>query len=489
MAISLRRSFLGLWLSWTLAALAVAGITLVVFERTGSALIAKGRATAGEACAAAGARYRLLSASGAAAGTPDGRNRDLAVIMQASLFQFPGVEGSLWSEQGGFFGYAYPTYEGPAPKVDLPEAERTGIEALVRAALQDGTARVLERRGLREAVIVSACPMKVDGEPTLAAWTLLRVPLTPGGVLDYLALAGGLLLLFLVGSGVWVARVGLRSSRAFSAVEQAVEVSGADPPRDLQPTNVVEVDRIVRALNRFGARLEEARREAAALGAKASHVDRLTALGRVAAGLAHEIRNPVAAMRLKAENALAGPPERNAQALQAILGQIARIDRLVAEILTFAQPIALHVQPVPLRRYVSERIDGLRERFDVARVALEGHAGEETASFDAEQMARALDNLLINALQHTPAGGRVALRATVAEAMLTFTVSDTGPGIDPGIAARLFEPFATSRADGVGIGLSIVREVAMAHGGSVELADGSSSGGATFVVSVPCRPS
>src|SRR5437868_10231226 len=135
MAISLRRSFLGLWLGWTLAALAVAAITLAVFERTGAALTAKGRVTANDACVAAGARYRLLSASGEAAGTPDGRNRDLAIIMQASLFQFPGVEGSLWSEDAGFFGYAYPTYEGPTPKVDLPEAERAGIETLVKAAV------------------------------------------------------------------------------------------------------------------------------------------------------------------------------------------------------------------------------------------------------------------------------------------------------------------------------------------------------------------
>ena len=487
MAISLRRSFLGLWLGWTLAALAVAGITLAVFERTGSTLIAKARATASDACASAGARYRLLSASGSAAATLDGRNRDLAVIMQASLFQFPGVEGSLWSEGAGFFGYAYPTYEGPAPKVDLPEAERAGIEVLVKAAVHDGAPHLQERRGLREAVIIAACPIKVEGEPTLAAWTLIRVPLSPGGGLDYLALAGGLLLLFLIGSGVWVARFGLSSSRAFSAVEHAVEASGADPPRELSPTGVVELDRIVQALNRFGTRLEEARRDAAVMGAKAAHVDRLTALGRVAAGLAHEIRNPVAAMRLKAENALAGPPERNAVALQAILGYIARIDRLLAEILTFAQPIALSVHAVPLQGYVRECVDRLRERFEVAGVALEGHAGEGTCSFDPEQMDRALDNLLINALQHTPAGGEVRLSAAVEGGELLLTVSDSGPGIDPAIAARLFEPFATSRAEGTGLGLSIVREIVAAHGGSI--VPQPSETGAVFVVRVPCRPS
>jgi signal transduction histidine kinase len=486
MALSLRRSFLGLWLGWTVVALAVAGLTAAVFERGSAALIAKGRTTAAEACAAAGARYRLLAASGAAADTPSGRNRDLAVIMQASLYQYPGVEGSLWRKDGGFFGYAYPTYEGSA-KTDLPAAEREHIEELVAAAVREQAPRLDERRGLREVVITAACPIGTTPEDGFAAWTLLRVSLGPGQGFDYLALAGVLLLAFLVGSGLWVARVGLRWSRAFAGVERTLEGAGADAPRDIAPTGLAELDRVVEALNRFGRRLEDARAETAALTAKAFQVDRLTALGRMAAGLAHEIRNPVAAMRLKAENALVGPQPRQAAALQSILGHIGRLDRLLAEMLAFAQPVALHQQPVPLEAYVGERIEALRERAEVAGVSLQGHADSASCAFDPEQMSRAIDNLLINALQHTPAGGRVELKAAVADRTITFTVADTGPGIAPDMAARLFEPFATSRADGVGLGLSIVREIAAAHGGSVELAKADT--GATFVITLPCRPS
>jgi len=485
MALSLSRSFLGLWLGWTVVAIAVAGLTVAVFERGSAALIAKGRTSAAEACAAAGARYRLLTASGAAADTPSGRNRDLAVIMQASLYQYPGVEGSLWRKDGGFFGYAYPTYEGPA-KTDLPAAEREHIEELVAAAVRDQAPRLDERRGLREVVITAACPIGTPDDG-LAAWTLLRVSLGPGQGFDYLALAGVLLLAFLVGSGLWVARVGLRWSRAFAGVERTLEGAVTDAPRNIAPTGLAELDRVVEALNRFGRRLDDARAETAALTARAFQVDRLTALGRMAAGLAHEIRNPVAAMRLKAENALAGPQPRQAAALQSILGHIGRLDRLLAEMLAFAQPVALHQQPVPLEAYVGERIEALRERAEVAGVSLQSHADSASCAFDPEQMSRAIDNLLINALQHTPAGGRVELKAAVADRTITFTVTDTGPGIAPDIAARLFEPFATSRADGVGLGLSIVREIAAAHGGTVELAKGDT--GATFIIALPCRPS
>lgn len=485
---SLRRSFLGLWLGWTLVALAVAGFMVTLFERSNATLIVNGKAEATQACQSVGARYRLFAASSGAAGSAEGQARELAAVMQASLYQFPGVEGSLWHKDGGFFGYAYPTYEGTSPKVDLPAAERGNIEGLVNEAADANAVRVGQRRGLREAVITVACPIDARAAVGIYVWTMLRVPLSAGGEIDYLVAAGGLLLLFLVGSGVWAARLGLRWSRAFGGVEGALEQSGADPPRDLAATGLVELDRVVKAINRFGQRLVDARQEASALAARASQIDRLTALGRVAAALAHEIRNPVAAMRLRAENVLAaGPAERQAAALQTILGHIRRIDSLLAEMLAFAQPIALQVRIVELAPWVRERVEGLRERAQKAGVSMAGHAEARSCQFDPEQMARVIDNLLINALQHTPAGGKVELEAAVEKGELSFMVADTGAGIDPSIAPRLFEPFATSRAEGVGLGLSIAREIITAHGGTIALLP--SEVGTVFVVKLPCRSS
>ena len=482
--LSLRRSLFGLWFAWTLVALAVAGLTIAVLERGSAALIAKGRSTATAACTAAGARYRLLLASGSASSTADGRERDLAVIMQTSLYQFPGVEGSLWRRDLGFFGYAYPTYEGTVAKTDLPEAERANIETLVSAAALDQATRIDERRGLREAVIIAVCPVTADGN--IMAWTLLRVPLA-GNDFENLALAAGLVLAFLVGSGLWVAFIGFRWSRAFAGVERTLEKAGAELPNNIAPTGLGELDSVVDALNRFARRLEDAQRDAAAFSAKASQMDRLTALGQMAAGIAHEIRNPVAAMRLKAENALAGSQSRQAAALQTILSHISRIDRLVAEMLALAQPITLQRRPIELAPFVRERIEAMQERAELADVELSGHACDGSCIFDPEQMSRALDNLLINALQHTPEGGHVELSAAISGGQLTFSVADDGPGIDPAIAARLFEPFATSRADGTGLGLSIVREIAAAHQGTVALRP--VARGAHFVVTVPCRQS
>ena len=130
----------------------------------------------------------------------------------------------------------------------------------------------------------------------------------------------------------------------------------------LAPTGERELDRIVAALNTAGARLAEARQRSEALAARVALSERLAALGRVAAGVAHEIRNPIAAMRLRAENALAGDDARRRAALEAILAQIARLDRLIGELLAMTQrrapapeTVDLAGLPARLRRRPSRR--------------------------------------------------------------------------------------------------------------------------------------
>ena len=107
------------------------------------------------------------------------------------------------------------------------------------------------------------------------------------------------------------------------------------------------------------------------------------------------------------------------------------------------------------------------------------------AMLDEGLVRRILDNLVQNALRHTPAGGRVTLSAEAGQGILRLRVADTGPGVDPTLRETLFEPFVTGRADGTGLGLAIARELAGAMGGSLVLADGP---GAVFVLEVPWRP-
>jgi len=137
----------------------------------------------------------------------------------------------------------------------------------------------------------------------------------------------------------------------------------------LEKTGARELDRLVEALNATGQRLSEARRRAAS-------AERLAATGRLAAGIAHEIRNPIAAMRLKAENALPGADERRGAALRTILDQIARLDVLLRNLLTMTHPPDPCRAPTDIVKLLQECGDAHRElaaakgvRLEVARAS------------------------------------------------------------------------------------------------------------------------
>ena len=110
-----------------------------------------------------------------------------------------------------------------------------------------------------------------------------------------------------------------------------------------------------------------------------------------------------------------------------------------------------------------------------------------SAHFDIDQVRRGLDNLVLNAIQNTSAGGSIVLSARRANDRLCLRVSDTGPGVPEELRERLFEPFVTGRADGTGLGLAIVREIARAHGGDACLI--ASAQGADFQMELPWRTS
>ncbi|MGI8431222.1 MAG: sensor histidine kinase [Chthoniobacterales bacterium] len=250
----------------------------------------------------------------------------------------------------------------------------------------------------------------------------------------------------------------------------------------LAPTGERDLDRVVGALNRLNARLKKTREELA-------RSDRLIAIGRMASELTHEIGNPLAAMRLRTENALAATPERAPEALKIILSQIGRLEELLNALRLLTNSAEVRPQLVALVPFLRARLEAIAPAAEEAGVALTLEpepAAEVVWSFDEKSLGRALDNLLLNAVQHTPRGGVVRLGALVSESGCRCLVADDGPGVSLGEAEKIFEPFVTHRAEGVGLGLALVREIAQAHGGSARLETKAvGARGATFVLELP----
>jgi two-component system sensor histidine kinase HydH len=220
--------------------------------------------------------------------------------------------------------------------------------------------------------------------------------------------------------------------------------------------------------------------------------DHLTALGTLAAGLAHEIRNPLNAAHLQLTLAqrrlrrVEGADVDGAlSASELVASEMARLGGLVEEFLQFARPQPLRRLRGELRALAAGVLDLLSEEAAEIGVELTFPPGPEVhAIFDAERLRQVLLNLLRNAMEAAGKGGHVNLRIAEDESVVAIEVRDDGPGLsDPD--APIFEPFFTTKADGTGLGLSIVHRIVTDHGGAVTVA--SQPGATCFRVTLPPR--
>jgi signal transduction histidine kinase len=222
------------------------------------------------------------------------------------------------------------------------------------------------------------------------------------------------------------------------------------------------------------SRSERARREEAARAARGE------ALARMAAAVAHEVRNPlgiirgaVELVRARSQDAL---PERDRERLADVLGEVERLRRLTQDFLDLSAEPALEPAPVDLGEVARDAARGsaaVHPALEV-RIALEG---APRVKGDPGRLRQVLANLLANAAQ---AGARTVRIDGAAEGgLVKVWVHDDGPGIPPEVRARLFDPFATGREGGTGLGLAVSRRIVERHGGTLALAGANGAGGGT----------
>jgi len=216
--------------------------------------------------------------------------------------------------------------------------------------------------------------------------------------------------------------------------------------------------------------------------------EKLAALGQLAAAIAHEVRNPLAVIRSAAqsfgEGLTDGDPAMRASSF--ITDEIDRLSNLVNSLLTFARPVQVTREPVAIGELLDRATLLASDEIVARKIVLrrEVPASLPLANADRNLIAQVVAGLLNNAAQAVPAGGEILLQAKADASRVEIAVADSGPGIAPENRSRVFEPFFTTRARGVGLGLAIARQVVEAHGGKIELSE-SPIGGARFCVSIP----
>ena len=478
---SLRARLLAAWMLSLLAATLVGSMLLGLYDQSSSAQSERAAEATAAACDAIADGWSFFATGWAgplpAAESPAAADlqREIRNVIAFALADRPALEAGLWQQGAGTPLAATHTIEP-----DL----LASLTTLIAAAAEDGRVgvRLLAGSG---AILIQACAAR-GPIPALAAFAIARVPEAPGQQALILGV-GGLFLLVLAMTTLlgWAT---IAWTRRMAGLERALATAPPDRLPRLEATGERDVDRLVAALNAAGSRLAAAQGEAAGLAQRVAQSERFAALGRVAAGVAHEVRNPVAAMRLRAENALAGDDTRRRLALEAILNQIARLERLTSELLTMTQKRHPTPAPVDLRDFLAAAAADNH----TPTIPIDVTAAPLTVTLDATLLRRALDELLHNALRHAPPGTPIALAATTTPTTLILTIADRGPGVPEPLRASLFEPFVTGRPDGTGLGLAIAREMIETLGGHIDLRDtppGETTPGATFRIEIPCPAS
>jgi two-component system sensor histidine kinase FlrB len=217
---------------------------------------------------------------------------------------------------------------------------------------------------------------------------------------------------------------------------------------------------------------------------------KLSAMGEMAAGLAHQLRTPLATALLYAGN-LARPQISENDRLrfaEKALARLKDLERMIQDMLTFLRGAPARREPIPLGDLFHELAQLIEPHMRSRGVQfhVESEAADIRLHGDRNALRGALLNLLDNALQASFEGGQVVLRGQADPERVSIRVEDTGKGMSPDVQARLFQPFFTTRTEGTGLGLAIVRSVVEAHGGAVEV-DSRLGNGSTFCVHLPLQ--
>ena len=238
-------------------------------------------------------------------------------------------------------------------------------------------------------------------------------------------------------------------------------------------------------------RLAESNRNLQLAEASLRRSERLAALGQLTAGLAHELRNPLGTIKASAEmltkETAQSRPEVMSEMAGFIASEVDRVNGLISRFLDFARPLEIQPVQADLRDVLDRVVFQQSELARARNVIISVHVSSICFLFDPGLLELAISNLVQNAIQASAAGQEVTLDAEVSEDSVEISVTDCGEGIQPQHLESIFNPFFTTKPQGVGLGLAIVAKIADEHDGKVSVISNPTSG-TRFSMKLPVRP-
>ena len=241
-------------------------------------------------------------------------------------------------------------------------------------------------------------------------------------------------------------------------------------------------------------RLKNAQLELNQSRAEVVRSERLAAVGQLAAGIAHELRNPMTSVKLLLQHAArrGGSSALKTEQLELILDEIGRMETTIGGLLDFSRQQPLRVTTHDFRQTLQRALTLMEARARHQKIRIQLHAPDDPVmlSGDVELLHQVLVNLCINAIESMPECGSltVTLSAASEDSPVQVAISDTGPGINPETLPKLFDPFTTTKERGTGLGLAVSRRIVAQHRGTLTGVNSPGGTGATFTMELPRHP-
>src|SRR5579872_6713635 len=260
---------------------------------------------------------------------------------------------------------------------------------------------------------------------------------------------------------------------AVASAAQNIMARGLEPVPEGKRRD--EIGLLTHSFNEMVGQLRHAREREAEL----NRLERFTALGQLAGGLAHEIKNPLnfislALDQLRAKYARRLEPDTDTYVHQIALmkDEIRRLSELVQSFLNYGKPIEIHPSPANIRELVDSvlALSESKMRAQGVQLVEEVNGVPTMLNIDAEKIRMCFVNVIANAIQAMPDGGELRIEFHQNGDRLMITFKDNGAGIDPDVAKRVFEPFFTTKREGIGLGLFLSRSIVERHGGTISIA-------------------
>jgi signal transduction histidine kinase len=363
-----------------------------------------------------------------------------------------GSQGRTFGLRSGQLA-ADETLGGMSPPLE-PEVIAVLHEALLMATTEQ--TKVSIERNVPTGTVFAAAMPTTNGKMAWAAHLLGPAQWTP-----VLRIVGGLI----VATSIGLVFASLYMVASVRRGARSLLGSLAMLGKDLSATVPIPQ---VRELADVGGGIARLARELSQAQVALAERERLAVLGRVTAGVAHEIRNPLAAIKLRVDLALKAPDlggELRSD-LSNVGEEVARLDRLLHDLLTLAGKRIGQRGEIELGAFARRRVELLAPFADEHGVRMKVD-GSATTHADGDALARALDNLLRNAIEASPPGEVIRIQAERRSERSLLRILDRGEGIPSDRRHELFEPFFTTKPEGVGLGLALSRAIVEAHGGTL----------------------